>query len=809
MAQQGSASNTIEFQILFQAVQAIGQLDQMRQAGMGLDQQILAAKQHALELSEAFGISGQAAVGVLKQTQTMITETGSSIQAFGTYSKAAWGQVSADVKTATNDMSALEHGIDFVRVALGTLSAMLIFQVVQAVISTFTTAINLAEQYAESLYKIQVAQDILAKSGIGIKQQDLLDIASSVSQQFGVFSNVEMQTAVSNAALLTREFGFTKDQISQVVQIGSALAIQQGDLKNVSTYIEQVTRALTSGTAPAALSKLGIDITSQQVKDLAAQLYGANVALTDQEKAAITLQIAYQHMNNEIKDFTSFQDTLPGEIAKTNSAWQNFLTILGNMFAPTLLSVQKVVQETIGFMQTLAAAVIVTTSSMTAAIFVLNEVVHGQITNLDQLREEFVRITAESALQKGFDMTASTIADGFKAVASGADTATQAVDKLNTSFKALDASNLDSIIGSVNSFSNQLDKLNQRFQTQSAQDWQDYQTKLARSQQDYQISVANTIADYNARRANAEQTYRNNQIDAEAKFQEQMRQLREKYLFDLEDALRNRDARQVLRLQAQFQMQSTNLTNQFHLEQEQRQRQYQQELADAKRQEQLKLQQMAQAEALKQQRMTDDYNTEKARKQAQYNQELTDLQQSWTDKISMETQKLVEQYGLNDTQAKAVFDLLNSYYGPNGKIDGLYSYSYDSLVARSKALLQALNTMLQQFQAVANSTANFVAPGTATGSIAKYKAKGGIDIVNTPTNTPYGATYGEAGPEAHIFLPLSGGLSSISAPNVNLGSGAGGKIGIEVTLSPDLVSRITENTLNKSADIITRVIRSK
>jgi hypothetical protein len=38
--------------------------------------------------------------------------------------------------------------------------------------------------------------------------------------------------------------------------------------------------------------------------------------------------------------------------------------------------------------------------------------------------------------------------------------------------------------------------------------------------------------------------------------------------------------------------------------------------------------------------------------------------------------------------------------------------------------------------------------------------------------------------------------------------GSGGKVGIEITLSPDLEHRITENTLSKTGDIITKVRRS-
>lgn len=791
-------SQDLTYRIIMEAEQAIAALSTLDRLGASVDTRIKTIGDAALNFGEKWGMSGSAAVSILKQADAEMSTVSDRSVVFGSVGPQAWKDVGSAVKTAENDMNAFEHGIDFIRVALGTLSAMLIFQVVQSIRQTFTEAISYANEYTKALYNVQVAQDILAKSGIAITQKDLLDTATQIEKTYGVFSHVDMVSAVSNAALLTREFGFSKDQISQIVQIAAALSLGPGGggPTNISNQIEQLTRALTSGTAPAALSKLGVDVkgTSEEVKALELSLYGTTTALTDQQKAAATLQVLYEHMQGPIKEFGSYQDTLPGKVDHLSTSWKNFLTDLGGLFNIIKAVAIPVIDEIVQGWEKGVKIIAGLDAIMLAAIDTLGFFQRTGITSIDELAKHF-----NDAKQKFYD----TLTSG---ITMPADTATSALDNTATAVKDLSKLNVDSLANSISNFAERAAQLSENLQNQQTDSLNAYLTKSSRSEQDYLISVNNTIQEYNNRRHNIEQTYRNNEKDAEAKFQEQMRQLREKYLFDLEDALRNRDARQVLRLMAQYNMQKTNLTNQFNDEQAARRRQYQQELADAKQQEQQKLQQMAQAEALKQQRMLEDYNTEKAKQQRQYDQQLADLKQSWNDRLLQEAQSLGKQYGLNDSQVQQLYQLLLQYYGPSGYFDKLYDYSYQSLLSRAQALVQAISQIINSVGAELNSVGG---PNVSTGHRNTYRASGGIDIVSSPTTTGYGATYGEAGPEAHIFIPLGGSglIPSLSASGG--GGGTGGRATIEVVLSPDLEARITENTLAQGADIITRVMRSK
>jgi hypothetical protein len=86
-------------------------------------------------------------------------------------------------------------------------------------------------------------------------------------------------------------------------------------------------------------------------------------------------------------------------------------------------------------------------------------------------------------------------------------------------------------------------------------------------------------------------------------------------------------------------------------------------------------------------------------------------------------------------------------------------------------------------------------------------AEGGTVIANRPTV----AVFGEAGPEMATFTPLNRtGKDTNKVFGDMSGNGAGGgRILIEMSLSPDLEARVVENSLSKTADVIAKISRSK
>jgi hypothetical protein len=81
-------------------------------------------------------------------------------------------------------------------------------------------------------------------------------------------------------------------------------------------------------------------------------------------------------------------------------------------------------------------------------------------------------------------------------------------------------------------------------------------------------------------------------------------------------------------------------------------------------------------------------------------------------------------------------------------------------------------------------------------------AKGGSLFANTPTSV----TFGEAGPELAMFMPLGSGFAG--SPSASFARGSGGAIQLQVTLDDNLQAQIVNTTLNNVALSIDRMQRS-
>jgi len=138
-------------------------------------------------------------------------------------------------------------------------------------------------------------------------------------------------------------------------------------------------------------------------------------------------------------------------------------------------------------------------------------------------------------------------------------------------------------------------------------------------------------------------------------------------------------------------------------------------------------------------------------------------------------------------------------------IANVYDYSYKSMVARAQAMLAAVNALVAQAQA-SLSTLNPQTYYPATFPLQSIggQALGGSYLATRPTH----ALFGEAGPEIASFIPVRK-LQASGAIGSSFGGGMGGKIEIEMLLSPDLEARVMRNTLSEASQVIAKVRRTK
>ena len=696
----------------------------------------------------------------------------------------------------------MTSGINLLRVALGTLEAMFIFNVLQAITTTFTNAIGYANQYYNALFQISVAQDVLARGGMNITQQQLVDQAKQLESEWKIISDADATMLVAQTALLTKNLGLSVEQMKLLGDYAVTLSIQQtGSAKDAQANLEQLVRSLQSGSSSAALEKIGVGFKAADVEAEALQLHliQQGQALDDNSRALAAFSLIQQGITPEMQKMSGFAETLPGTGAQADKAWSDFLKDLGLFLDPVILKFKGLFGDfitniAIPAVQALTKAMAVSTAAFIADINVMDDALHGHI----QTQQEY-RAILESNIQYYERLFSFGGISPVNTPTGTPATTTPSVDTKKIS------SSMDTFFKDVVQFQDQVQKSEE-----------DYNLKLKNMRENYQAQRQKTIEDYNNSVSKEKQNYRLKEEQQTQAHYTKLRDLQNNYLFDLEEALRQRDALAVLKLEAKYNLEVDKENTSFK----------QQQANDAKN-EALRLAQMKKDEELRLKQEADAYALQQKQAQEAYNLQMEQMKRANIEKLQELAATIAQELGITQQGADAIYRLLLAYYGPNGAFDGLYNYSYQSLIARSQQFLSALQQITAQYSQIASSpiapsrfgfpassmagTSGQTAPSSPSyGSYGGYggsigrRAGGGVDFANSATNL----TFGEAGPEMAITVPLGGASASPTFSGFGGGQQGGGLFHVLVEMNPGLVGKIIEQSMNATAEVVTRVNRS-
>lgn len=160
----------------------------------------------------------------------------------------------------------------------------------------------------------------------------------------------------------------------------------------------------------------------------------------------------------------------------------------------------------------------------------------------------------------------------------------------------------------------------------------DYDKQTAEDAKNYAKDQKKLLDDLNKDLAKNQQTYNDNELQAEADFQNDMAKLRRDYLYDLEDALRERDAVQIMRLTRQYHKNQQEAATQAALDKAQRAKEFAQQQEDRRKQyEEDKAQRAA------------DYAEQRAERAAEYAERVAERKQEYEEQLLLLKQMLEEQ----------------------------------------------------------------------------------------------------------------------------------------------------------------------
>jgi hypothetical protein len=552
-----------------------------------------------------------------------------------------------------------------------------------------------------------------------------------------------------------------------------------------------------------------------------------------QQKSIATLELVYEATSGDAEKLAQYQNTLTGAQQELAATWKDLLAELAQDFAPLAIQglkilifdlqvLQKIFQFISPFIQDAAGKV----ASFIAATKGL-----GGLNVFEKIKKF---ATQYNEAREGYR-------DYFETFNDSLDTPTAELPPVEIDTTGAEKE-LEDLLKDLEKLQDKIDETESDHKLKIARFDEDIRIDRGRAVEDYNLNVLQATRAFNQKRSESNKKYRQKEAEEERKFQEDMRKLREEFLYSLEDALRERDARQVLRLVDKYNMDKEAAGRERAIQQQTAAENHALEQQEEKRQLEEKLRTMAEEQALKLQRMDEDSALKRARMEEDHALEMEKLRAQLDERISEAATKMAEELGVNEAGAQAIHDLLSQYYGTDGSLAKLTEEGYAKMLGNAQGFLAQLTGLVAQQQGLmAAAVASVSSMYAAIPSGASTFFSGGMSAANpfigsssgaggTPTRTPSGpnripqyaaggqfvatrATPFIAGEGSENELVTITPFSQMRAQNT--ASFAGGDLGststinLGVTLSSELKAEIINKTLDRVALVVERVRREK
>jgi len=736
---------------------------------------------------------------------------------------------------------------DISKFVFGGILGLTAITVLRDLVNWFKQLTREGYEFVKGIYQMEVGVRALQRAGMDITIRELYENLRVLREEFGTFTTKDLVVGAAQFTNLTRDLGFTKDQFFELQNSVATLAVVNG--RAMDEVQRTVALALSSGYTEG-LQRLGVSINRVNIAQEAATMgwRGGYTALTEQQRALATYNLIIQKTAIYQKDLQEYQRTSPGEIDRASASWKEFTNNIGKDLLPILGTLAGLFADILELLEK---------SNEKQSTFVKNMKEYGNIFSLafSNFRVGIMQLEAfDKAIEKIQDRMnpegrggrvkttlrgyIKLISDAFKearaevygegellgdetlspegraeklaqqvsdAIANSADDIEKVVEDTNDRRREL-AEDLQRDLAKIEEdgarrraeierdYAREIEDINRKASRDIAEAQRKYAYDIAKLKQDEKDKVQDVI-----------DKYREKELKDEEDFQAKMKKLRQEFIFDLEEAVRARDAVSIRRLQRRFNLDKQQLVDAYELEKKQRERNFRQELEEARKQNAERRKELAiafqqriedierqrqyelQDAAIKHQQDLEDLRRrlqeQREERLRAYRQDLEDLNKVLTERLRKLAQALAQEVEYTAQSAKAVYDILKAYYGPGGYIEQLYKY------------------YLEYSKQVPSLPKGVTPPSTPT---TPGFAFGGSILATTPTTIRLGETV----PEIANITPLINRNTSFSDARANVGS-MNGNIKVLVSLSPGLEGKIIEDTLNQFDGILAGIERSR
>jgi len=742
-------------------------------------------------------------------------------------------------QTAQSAFDRVFSSVNALRIALGAIISMILFQGIQAFQNFFQGAIKNASELEASLYRLHNAERILSNEGVQVTTQGLEDGIKRIKKLLPIFSKEDVTGLVGQIAITTKELGLTEKQITDLAQSIAVLNVNSAQEETLQQTAQHVISSLLTSNAKG-VANLGIVMGDAAIQAKAFEMGMLQAGesannLSDAEKKIVKVQIAIDAGASSIAGLNEYLDSNTAKLQMNAAAWNDIKTSIGQVilpFIPALTAGFQALNDAINTSKALFASWLAGLLTFTT---VLRMVLAGNIKSMDELKEKFAEVNEEAkklTFRQFFpEGSPENAPDWFKSSigkyltnpetptgpgtgdmgdAQAKENQAKAIADAEQKIQDIMKDSADKKLDIERDYQRKLEDIARDY----AQRLEDIARNTAQKREDALRNYNQKVEDINRDAAqkiqDAKREEHKKEIDREAQFQQRLKELREKFLLSLEDALHERDARQVLRLIRQYNMDKQNLEERHKLEREQAKKDLAAKLQDIEYERQKKLEaarrdyeQRLQDIAIQEARERQEASIQNQRKLADarlwHQRQLQEQREYLQRKLRDLADALKKEFQLTQQGAQAITSMLQSTFGQIGAgmtpVVGSGAVTGGSLGNGSSwsQLQNTWNSLLSTWQ---NSGLY------GTGGM----AEGGNMLATRPTKV----TVGERGPEMLSVTPLDkigNNIGKLFGDKSALDNGGSIKIALE--LSPDLEARIIDSSLEGFAVNLEQLVRSK
>lgn len=747
----------------------------------------------------------------LKKTEQSLFNIANTItRKFGVDLNQVMGKINGLMRAGTQIAS--KYSISIAGLGAAAIAVAAVFVAIGAAIVVFIgwakegLALALQNSEAHNRLALAVRAHQRALDELAPTQREAIAFAKELADTFNR-SNVEMESLVATALFMTRQFKISGDQTLELAKAGAILGTAAGIAPE--SALRSITQFMLTGYT-RGLQRIGIFMDEATLFARAYEL--GLVTLTGEmdanAKAMAGMSLIMDQANEQAADAVTAAQTYAMAIEESRTRTQEAKEELGDFFKPLAAFWAKIKEVIIvgvigGFVDLIewilrATGTIISWGATVGDVF---DEIARRVNELDIFPDESIGEFATRKLEENLDkQNELTQAHIDKVHEVGKDLEGLAGEQGET-WEEL----RDRILNASRDIQKALDKLEQKYTEASAkikQRFEDAKNKIdldfGRRRTDAVTDLQRDIVDIDKQsqegRESATGDHLENLFRLEEDHKLKMKRLEEQFMFDIEDAVRERDARGVLSALRRFNQQKKEANQDKNVRTKRLKEDFKNELAEIERQ---RLKRRAER-MLDFTELQDDLALQEARRRedalAAFERAERDLEEANNRRVEILSNGFLQQFLATNFSLNEIMELLQRYLGHGGFVEQLYTQ-----IAAEAASLDLVPNVSLSSQVYDPNNTNPGGFGEGSGY-----ARGGTHFATSPQLL----LVGEGNPERIDITPLS---QSTGAPQAGFGSGGGSggstDINLEVMLEDGLEASLVDQAMDGVAEVLVNIGR--